>query len=53
MYDFNPIVKIYCVKFFDKNKKNHKNKNEIHKNKCEIYKNRTLVKKSGLSGIPK
>ena len=27
MFDFNPKVKIYSVKFF------HKNKNEIHKNK--------------------
>ena len=41
MFDMNPVVKIYFVKFFDKNK------NEIHKNKYEIPKNRTQGKNSG------
>ena len=56
MFDFNPIVKIYCLKFFFPNIKIiDKNKNEIHKNKHEIHKNRTLGKKprqiSGFSEV--
>ena len=48
IFDFNPAVKICCVKFFF-----HKNKNEIqknktiHKNKNEIHKNKTLGRKPG------
>ena len=52
MFDFSPVVKIYCVKFitkirmkFSKLKTIHKNKYEIHKNKYGIHKNRTLGKK--------
>ena len=47
MFDLNPVVKIYCVKFFHKNKNFSQNKNKIHKNKYQIHKNRTLGKKTG------
>ena len=57
MFDFNLVVKIYCVTFFQKNWKEihknksnlqknyiYKNKNEIHNIKNKIHKNRTLGK---------
>ena len=43
MFDFNPIVKTYCMKFFFF----FTNIEIIHKNKNEIHKNRTLGKKPG------
>ena len=43
MFNLNPVVKIYCLNFFDKIKTIHKNKNEVKKKK----KNRTLNKKPG------
>ena len=46
MFDFNPIVKIHCVKIFSLTKIIHKNKNEIHKNNNKIKKNNNFLKKN-------
>ena len=46
LFDLNPVVKIYCVKFFHKNKNNAQKLKPFTK-KYEIHKNRTLGKKPG------